>query len=111
MLAASAGMPGPAPLAITPPDLNPKVPVGYNPATGTVDPSNVTGATTISATSPGTCAAGLVWDPNTETCFSCASIGQNYDPVNEVCIAPPNYTPWIVGGLVAGLLLILSMGR
>lgn len=111
VLGASTGVPS-TPLLITPPDLNPSLPVGYNPTTGTVAPTNTTGATTVSATSPGNCAAGLIWDPATDSCYSCSSIGQNYDPVNEVCVAPPNYTPYIVAGaVVIGLFFVLQMMR
>ena len=112
MLAAGAGMPSsapPTPLQITPPDLNPTVPIGYNAASGTVDPSNTTGATGVALQAPGTCAAGLVWDPNNETCYSCASIGQNFDAVNQVCVAPPNYTPYIVFGLIGALAVFMML--
>lgn len=84
---------------VIPPDLTPKVPVGYNPVTGTVDPTNTSGATTTAETTgPGSCASGMVWDPVNQVCFDCASIGQQLDPLHQVCIPVPSYTPVIIAG-------------
>jgi hypothetical protein len=102
---------GAAPLDITPPDLNPKVPVGYDPITGTVDPSNTTGATTVGTRGPGSCPSGLVWDPKNEVCFDCASIGQQLDTLHDICVpVTANYTAYILAGaVILGLFFVIQM--
>lgn len=103
-----------APLTITPPDLTPKVPVGYNPVTGTVDPLNTTGATTTAETTgPGSCPSGLVWDPRNQVCFDCASIGQQLDTLHDICVPVTlNYTPFLVAGaVILGLFYAMYLAK
>lgn len=88
---------------------SPGLPVGYVAETGTISPSNVTGATTV---------GGQTIESQNQPSLDCSALGGTVDPATGVCeitqtVTQTDYTPvYIAGGIaVFALLMIMMSGR
>ena len=80
------------------------LPEGYNPATGAVSPSNVTGTTQTVPQS--------TVELNAQLQATCLAAGGTWDPVNGCSPTPSNNTAlYVLGGVAAFLVLMMFLKR